>query len=165
MTQVLLLNASYVPLNIINVRRAVSLMEKGKAVAVDGIAATLRTASDTFTVPSVLIMNYYVRVPDRKAVWSKWGVLRRDNYTCVYCGHHSGNRKEFTVDHIIPKAHGGRNSWVNTACSCRSCNQRKDNRTPTGAGMRLLFEPKTPRINYLVLSGYVPKEWKLYIKT
>jgi hypothetical protein len=165
MAEVLLLNASYTPLNIISVKRAVALMEKGKAVAISGVAATLRSAKDTFTVPSVLKMNYYVRVPDKKAVWSKWGVLRRDNYTCVYCGHHSGNRKEFTIDHIIPKAHGGRNSWTNTACSCFPCNQRKDNRTPTQAGMKLLFEPKIPRVNYLVLSGHVPIDWKLYIKT
>ncbi len=141
MTQVLLLNASYVPLNIINVRRAISLMEKGKAIAVDGVATTLNTVTDTFTVPAVLKMNYYVRVPDRKAVWSKWGVLRRDNYTCVYCSHHSGNRSEFTVDHLIPKIKGGRNSWVNTACSCRPCNLRNGCITPHGAGMKLLFEP------------------------
>lgn len=153
------------PLNVINIRRAVALMLKGKAVAVSGVAKKLRTPSLIFTVPAVLRMVYYVKVPDKTAAWSKWGVLRRDNYTCVYCNYHSDHRSEFTVDHLIPKIRGGRNSWGNTACSCRPCNLRKGGRTPHQAGMKLLFEPKTPRTNYLVLSGYIPKEWKIYVKT
>ena len=94
MTQVLLLNASYMPLNVIDIRRAVALMLKGKAVAVSGIAKKLKTPSTIFTVPAVLRMVYYVKVPDKTAVWSKWGVLRRDNYTCVYCNYHSDYKSE-----------------------------------------------------------------------
>lgn len=164
MTQVLLLNASYVPLNVITPKRAFALMNKGKAVAVDGVATELRSSSQAFTIPSILRMKYYVNVPDRKAAWSKWGVMRRDNYTCVYCGYHSLTRKKFTVDHIIPKALGGKNSWSNTACACFPCNQRKGNKTLKEANMRLRFVPKIPRTSYLTLSGEMPKEWKIYIK-
>lgn len=165
MTQVLLLNSSYVPLNVITPKRALALLTKGKAVAVDGVATVLRSSTKEFAIPSVLKLKYYVRVPDRQAAWSKWGVMRRDNYTCVYCGYHSLNRTKFTVDHIIPKARGGKNSWSNTACACFPCNQRKGSRTLKEANMRLQFVPKIPRTSYLTLSGQIPTEWKIYIKT
>ena len=172
-TRVLLLNATYEPLRVIPVRRAVGLMMRGVVEGVEGVAARLRTPSTVFEVPSVLRLCYYVYVPQRGATWSRSGILTRDRYTCVYCGARVGEwrrgrvltRYDFTVDHLIPRSRGGGNTWGNTACACRWCNGRKDNRTPHEAGMRLRWEPKTPRVNYMVASGEVPAEWRLYLRT
>ena len=169
---VLLLNATYEPLRVISTRRAVSLLMRGVAEGVEGVAARLRTPSTVFEVPSVLRLRYYVNVPQRGATWSRRGVLARDDYTCVYCGVRVGERRhgriltraDFSVDHLIPRSRGGSSTWGNTACACRWCNGRKGSRTPHEAGMRLRWEPKTPRVNYLVVSGEVPAERKVYLR-
>jgi len=170
---VLLLNASYVPMRSIRVRDAVDLIMRDVVDAVDGVAARLRTPSMVFEVPSVLRLRYYANVPQRGAVWSRRGVISRDQCTCVYCGvaprdKRGGStvkRADFTVDHLVPRSKGGGNTWGNTACACRWCNHRKADRTPHEAGMKLLWEPKRPRVNYIVASGDIPDEWKIYIRS
>ena len=168
---VLLLNVGYQPLGTITIRNAVSLMMRGVVDAVDGIAARLRTPTTIFEVPSILRLRYYVSVPRRTITWSRRAVMARDNYTCVYCGLQAGtkrhgqtlNRSDFTIDHLFPLSEGGGHTWGNTACACYWCNHRKANRTPHEAGMKLLWEPKRPRTNYLVASGNIPEEWKIYL--
>ena len=172
MSQVLLLNVTYEPMRVIPVRRAVGLLMRGAAEGVEGIAARLRTPSIVFEVPAVIRLRYYVNVPQRGAMWSRRRVLTRDGYTCVYCGAHAGERHrgrvltqvDFTVEHLIPLSRGGGNTWGNTACACRWCNHRKGSRTPHEAGLRLRWEPKTPRVSYLVVSGDMPAEWKTYLR-
>ena len=122
---------------------------------------TLRSVSQTFRLPTVLRLKKYVNVPRGNVVWGKRAVLKRDNFTCIYCGEHVGSNA--TVDHIKPKSRGGLDTWTNTACACYKCNQRKGNRTPRESGMKLLWEPKIPRGDVLVLSGSIPEDWKLYI--
>jgi 5-methylcytosine-specific restriction endonuclease McrA len=170
--QVLLLNASFVPLRPISVRRAVNLMLAGKVEAVGGVAAQLRTPRTIFEVPAVLRLRYYVNVPRRGATWSRRGVLERDHWTCVYCGARPGDRqrgrtlfkRDFSVDHIVPRSRGGKNSWTNTACACQVCNRRKADRTAHEAGLKLRFAPKTPRTDYVVASGEVPVAWRHYFE-
>jgi len=72
--------------------------------------------------------------------WSRSGVLRRDNFTCSYCGSRTG----ITVDHVIPTSKGGKNTWTNTVASCDPCNQRKGDRTPQEASMILHVKPEAP---------------------
>ena len=69
------------------------------------------------------------------------------------------------MDHVIPLPRGGRSSWLNTVCACQRCNTRKGDRLPHEAGMKLRIEPKTPRINYMVLSGTVSASWKVWLET
>lgn len=172
MTNVLLLNSTWEPLGVITPRDAVCLMLRDVVEAVDGVAARLRTPRTIFEVPSVLRLRYYANVPRRRARWSLRAVLIRDRHTCIYCGARPGDKQrgrklrmaDFTVDHIIPRSRGGRNTWTNTACACRRCNGRKADRLPHEAGMRLRWEPKTPRVDYVVVSGDVPVEWKLYLE-
>ena len=74
-------------------------------------------------------------------------------------------RRDLTVDHILPLSRGGKNTWSNTACACFACNHRKGNRLPGEAGLRLLWEPKTPRTSYLAFErGSGPDSWKRYIE-
>lgn len=172
MAEVLLLNASYEPLAVITRRRAVSLLLKGRVEAACSETVEIQGAANPLPIPTVIRLRRYVNVPQRRARWSKRAILQRDKYTCVYCGLRPGDsqrgeivtQRSFTIDHILPASRGGKNSWGNTVCACANCNQRKGNRTPHEANMKLLWEPKTPRVNYLVASGETPSTWKIYLE-
>jgi 5-methylcytosine-specific restriction endonuclease McrA len=169
--RVLLLNGDYRPMGTVPVRRAAQLIIKDRVYKAEGVelAASLRTPSTIFEVPSVLILKRFVNVPHRRKKWSRRGVLERDNYTCIYCGvsaRSNGTSVDtFTIDHIIPAAQGGKSSWVNTACACYDCNHMKGNQTPTQIGFDMLWEPKTPRTNYWVASGDFPVSWKAWLNS
>jgi 5-methylcytosine-specific restriction endonuclease McrA len=173
-SRVLLLNGStWEPLAVIPLSRAINLILAGKAVAVENTGDFLRTVKQKFPVPSVIALRTYINVPRRQAHWSRKGVLMRDNYVCIYCGAMPGTlvkdkvlaRSDFTVDHIVPRSRGGKDQWTNTASACYHCNHRKGNRLPNEAGMRLRWEPKTPRTSYLVIAvGSGPDAWKRYIE-
>jgi 5-methylcytosine-specific restriction endonuclease McrA len=173
MAAILLLNASYEPLGVIPYRRAMSLMLRGRVDAATETNHNIQTASTALRIPTVLRLRRYINVPRRGAHWTRRGVLQRDGYRCVYCGVRAGEvrggqvltKQDFTIDHLIPRSRGGRNTWGNTACACPACNNRKGNRTPHEAGLTLLWEPKTPRVGYLVASGEMPAEWKVYLET
>ncbi len=172
MTGILLLNASYEPLAVITYRRALALWLKGRVEGVTPDSVELTGVASTLQIPTIIRLRRYINVPRRQARWSKRAVLQRDRFTCAYCGVRPGdlqrgqtlNRQSFTIDHILPVSRGGKNSWGNTVCACAPCNQRKGNRTPHEANMRLLWEPKTPRVNYVVASGEAPTTWKIYLE-
>lgn len=172
MGQVLLLNMSYEPLAVISQKRAASLILKNRVEAACEEATVVRGVSTTLRIPTVIRLRRYINAPRRKVAWSRWAVLQRDKYTCAYCGLRPGgkqrgrilSRYDFTVDHILSISRGGKNTWGNTICACPLCNQRKGNRMPHEANMQLGWEPKTPRINYLVLSGDIPASWKVYLE-
>jgi 5-methylcytosine-specific restriction endonuclease McrA len=172
MSQVLLLNASYEPLLVITDRRAVSLLMRGRVEAASEETIEMRSVSRTLRIPTVLRLRYYVNVPQRGRHWSRRGVLERDRYTCGYCGVRLGdkyrgrtlNRQDLTIDHVLPVSRGGKNTWSNTICACAACNHRKGDRMPHEVSMKLLWEPKMPRTTYLVASGEVPADWRIYLE-
>ncbi len=172
MPHVLLLNASYEPLAIIPQRRALSLMLRERVDAATDEMLRLAGVTDSLEIPTVVRLRRYIRVPQRGVGWTRRGVLMRDNYRCIYCQISAGEqqrgkairRNDFTIDHLIPRSRGGKNTWSNTACACSACNQRKGNRTPHEAAMSLLWEPKMPRVDYVVASGEVPTAWKIYLE-
>ncbi|WP_371500145.1 HNH endonuclease [Kitasatospora sp. NBC_00374] len=152
MRNTLVLNASYEPLTTVSLKRAVVLVLQDKAVVEQ--AHPLRVVRGTgvsIPVPRVIRLQRYVRVPFRqRAPWSRRGVLVRDQHVCAYCG-----RRASTVDHIMPKSRGGADSWLNTVAACAEDNQRKADRTPEQAGMKLLrrpFEP-TPEATLMLALG------------
>lgn len=172
--RVLLLNGStWEPLSVITVPRAINLLLAGKAVVIEESASIVRSMKDRITVPSVIALRTYINVPRRRAHWSRRGVLVRDDYTCIYCGIKPGElqrgkllaKADFTIDHILPRSRGGRDTWSNTACACSVCNHRKGDRLPHEVGMKLHWEPKTPRTSYLVIAlGTGPAVWKRYVE-
>lgn len=172
--RVLLLNGStWEPLSVITVPRAINLILAGKAVVVEQSGHFLRTVRDHYPIPSVIALRTFINVPRRRAHWSRKGVLVRDEYVCIYCGAQPGTlqrgkmlaKADFTVDHILPRSRGGKDHWTNTACACYACNHRKGDRLPNEAGMKLAWEPKTPRTSYLVIAiGSGPDAWKQYIE-
>lgn len=171
--QVLLLNGnSWEPLGIISVPRAINLLLAGKAIVIEESGKFIRTVRDKFSVPSVIALRHYINVPRRQAPWSRKGVLVRDNYTCIYCGSSPGDlvsgkilaKGMMTVDHIMPRSRGGKDTWTNTACACPRCNHRKGDKLPHEAGLKMLWEPRRPRTSYVVLEfGNEHETWKHYI--
>jgi len=142
-SKVLILNRSFVPLQVCNVRRAIILLFTGRAERVEDTVDLIRSPSIVMVIPSVIRLRRYVRQPPAQTLsFNKKNILKRDGYTCQYCGRNSG--EHMTIDHIIPRSHGGRMVWENVVGACRACNTRKGNRTPQEAGMRLLRKPTKP---------------------
>ena len=172
--RVLLLNGStWEPLDIISVPRAINLILAQKVVVVEVTGKFLRSVSRKFEIPSVIALKTYINVPRRRATWSRRAVLTRDGYKCIYCLAKPGDvvqgqvlsKNDMTIDHILPRSRGGKDVWTNTACACYLCNRRKGDRLPGEAGMKLQWEPRRPRTNYLVLEvGSGPDSWKRFVE-
>jgi 5-methylcytosine-specific restriction endonuclease McrA len=165
MTQrVLVLNASYEPLRLVSVRRAVILLLQEKAELVEALTQQLRASSFACQTPLVIRLVRYVALPRRTRLpFSRRGVLLRDRETCQYCGAQPG-RAHLTLDHVLPRAQGGRSEWENVVSACYSCNHRKGGRTPEQAGMALRSKPRQPRYAAFVLLGELERHnaWSKY---
>ncbi len=126
----------------------------------DGLS--IRSVSQSFPFPSVIRLANYIRVPYKKIELTRKNILRRDGMACQYCGTRS---PELTVDHIIPKSRGGIDSWENMVAACRECNNKKGNRSPEEAGMRLRTKPKKP--NHIIFIqqtiGKVEENWRRFL--
>lgn len=144
---VILLNVTFEALEEIPADRAVVLLLSGDAEMVQPHPTGFRVHSKhlSLELPSVIRLNRYVmvnyqeRIVDEHSRASFPAVLRRDKHQCGYCGEFAA-----TVDHILPKSRGGTENWHNTIAACSSCNNRKADRTPEEAGMKLLWAPKVP---------------------
>lgn len=146
--RITLLNATYETLSTnVSVQRAVRLVFLGKAEVVEADdMVVIRCASGaTWPMPKVLRLIRIVKVAYEKLYGpppvSKHGVLSRDHRRCAYCGASGAS----TVDHVIPRSRGGRTSWANLVAACQGCNNRKRNRTPAEAGMKLRVTPYAPK--------------------
>lgn len=165
MDQVLVLNATYEPLSVISLRRAVLLLVKEKAEIVEAAQARLRSEKQSLPVPLVIRLVYYVRLPRRFALpLSRRTVLARDHYTCQYCGACPG-KSALTIDHVLPRSRGGPTTWENVVTACDTCNRRKGSRTPEEARMPLKRAPFQPRYLALTLiaGASPPDAWGKYM--
>jgi 5-methylcytosine-specific restriction endonuclease McrA len=161
--RVLVLNATYEPINVCTVRRAVVLLLKEKAVLLEGGTARLHSETSTIARPVVIRLVTYVKVPrdaHRRKI-TRRAVFARDSWTCQYCG----SRSNLTVDHVIPRSKGGSSSWENIVASCAPCNRRKGDRTPLQAGMHPRRIPRSPRAEIFihVASPTIPAAWLAYL--
>jgi 5-methylcytosine-specific restriction endonuclease McrA len=160
---VLVLNATYEPINVCTIRRAVVLLLKEKAEVIEHGEFELHSASTTLRRPVVIRLISYVRVPrdtHRRKI-TRRAVFARDNWTCQYCG----SRTNLTVDHVIPRSKGGSSTWENIVASCAPCNRRKGSELPRQAGMELAQQPKVPSPNVFihVASPTIPTAWLQYL--
>ncbi len=138
---VLVLNANFEPINVCDTRRAVSLIMTGKASLVLNGRGEIKTVSRAFPRPSIIRLDRMVKRPRPRVKLTKREILRRDNYTCQYCGQHV---PYLTVDHVVPRHLGGEQTWDNLTTACPTCNHRKGGRTLEQAHMRLLRWPAEP---------------------
>jgi len=165
MHEVLVLNSNYEPLNVCNMRRAITLLLLGKAEVLEHRHAPVATVSGPYKAPSVLKMRYQVRRPMPQLRLSRHSVLARDGYTCQYCGLRG---KDLTIDHVLPKWAGGPHTWDNLVACCRRCNLKKADKTPQQAHMKLARKPKRPHfVPYLSLPLYLKAqgkdEWRMFL--
>jgi 5-methylcytosine-specific restriction endonuclease McrA len=163
MQQVLVLNASYEPLNVCSLRRAHVLVYKGKAEVIEQLEKPLRSAVDTFPWPHVIRLVAYVRVPrsvQRKI--SRRALFARDGWRCVYCGTTGGR---LTLDHVVPRSRGGDSVWENVVTSCAPCNLRKGNRLLEEVKMELRSPPRPPApVLFIRLAAQkIPTGWEPYL--
>ena len=161
MSKVLVLNASYEPLNITSWRRAIVLLLKGKA---EQLEHNERILYADVPFPTVIRLRYYVRVPYKEIPLTRRNILERDRNTCQYCG----VKEQLTLDHIIPRSRGGGDTWENLVGACVRCNVKKGNRNPKEANMNLLSKPRRPHSSLhfeLIKStrGDRNQEWKKYV--
>lgn len=160
---VLVLNCSWMAVNVASVRRAIALVyqDHARVVATEDFATytftdwlvrsatvgpespAVHTVSFRFCVPDVIVLRAYNHFHRKEVPFSRRSLFERDRLRCQYCGRRV-RRSDFTVDHVVPRSQGGRNTWDNLVLACVPCNLRKGNRTPEEANMPLLRRPRKP---------------------
>jgi 5-methylcytosine-specific restriction endonuclease McrA len=160
---VLVLNATYEPINVCTVRRAAVLLLKSKAEIVEHSAWALRSEHTSIPRPVVIRLVTYVRVPrdtHRRKI-TRRAVFARDDWTCQYCG----SRSNLTVDHVIPRSKGGSSTWENIVASCAPCNRRKGDHLPHQIRMHPRRKPGTPQphVFIAVATPTIPPAWRQWL--
>lgn len=169
--KVLVLNKCWTPINTITLRDAITLVfsehddgvPKARIIEPESYSAmtwqdwsnlrpsvnddAIRSANLEFRVPEIILLSHYDKMPKPRVHFSRRTLFKRDKHTCQFCGKRPRN-DEWTVDHIIPRAQGGKTTWENCVLACYKCNSKKANRTPKQAGMTLLSEPTKPDLRY-----------------
>jgi len=158
----LVLNATYEPLCVVPVRRAVVLVLKEKADVLHDTGAVLHAERISFPTPSVIRLRYFVKVPFRaRAALNRRAVFARDNHRCQYCGRTAEN-----IDHVVPRSRGGEHVWENVVAACRPCNTKKEDRLLQEVGLSLIRTPAAPReLSWIVVAfGTVHPHWEPYLQ-
>ena len=163
---VLVLNASYEPINVCAARRAIVLVLKGVAMAEEENGHFLHAARVAMRVPSVIRLLEYRRIPHQTRALSRKNILLRDRNTCQYCSLVLASG-ELTLDHVVPRSRGGLSTWENLVACCYQCNNRKGDRTPEEAGIKLARRPRpftlyTSR-QLMRLIGHRDEKWRKYL--
>lgn len=142
---VLVISATYEPLQRIGWQRAIQLWYAGRVEVVEAYPdRIIRSVSMAIRMPAVVRFGRARPVRRRKARFSRRNVFARDRGCCQYCKKRL-TLKEATYDHVVPRCRGGRTHWENIVISCRTCNQLKGGRMPDMAGMYPACEPVKPR--------------------
>jgi 5-methylcytosine-specific restriction endonuclease McrA len=161
MSRSLVLNASFEPLCVVSSRRALVLVLAERAEMVHSSDGCFRSERLSLPEPSVVRLARYVKVPyQTRVALNRRAVFARDGHRCQYCGAAAEN-----IDHVVPKSRGGPHTWENVVASCRSCNARKEDRTPHEAGLVLRSAPTQPRHRMwaLIAGGAVRPDWEPYL--
>ncbi|MGH9395167.1 MAG: HNH endonuclease [Terriglobales bacterium] len=166
LSPVLVLNATYEPINVCAARRALVLVLKGVARAEEVHAHHLRASRIHYPVPSVIRLLDYRRIPHRSRALSRQNILLRDRNTCQYCGEVCATQA-LTLDHVVPRSRGGKSAWENLVACCHACNHRKGDRLAPEAGMKLLREPRPFTLHtsrHLIrMMGRSDEKWRKYL--
>lgn len=163
---VLVLNATYEPINVTAVRRAMVLLLKGVAQAEEMHSSEVHSAAHAHKVPSVIRLLAYRHIPQQSRALSRKNILLRDRNTCQFCGRIFPS-SELTLDHVVPRSRGGRSSWENLVACCYRCNNSKGDRTPEEAGLKLARRPRPFTLHtsrqLMRLIGHRDERWRKYL--
>jgi 5-methylcytosine-specific restriction endonuclease McrA len=128
-----------------NARRALVLLDRGKAELIENGRGYIRTPTTRYELPSVIRLIYLIRRPRPQGRLTRRDIFLRDKYSCQYCGQQT---RELTLDHVMPRHRGGVHTWENVVAACKGCNHRKAGRTPEEARMLLRHQPYMPTYSY-----------------
>lgn len=188
---VLVLNKHYMPLRIIDVKRAMCMLcrelaevisfEQGQYYNYDfeswrDISQLKRsfepqehdwisTVNFHIAVPRIVRLLFYDRLPRTDVKFNRRNIFARDGNRCQYCGKKFPTT-ELSLDHVIPKSCGGTATWENLVCACTSCNAKKGGRPSKQAGLTLIRQPTKPKRNptvHLHLSSERYHSWKQFL--
>ena len=157
----LVLNATYEPLCVVPLRRAVVLVLAEKAIVVEATDSVMHSERLAVPVPTVVKLARYVRVPYRREVpLTRRAVLERDAHRCVYCA-----AKADTIDHVRPRSRGGGHVWTNVVAACARCNHRKGDKLLAELGWHLSVAPAQPPATIAVVMGWSARDpsWQPYL--
>ena len=158
------LDSSFRPIEVIDALEALVLCIIGKAKAVEIYGQKIRSATCSFDLPAVIVLNRYVKFRFGVSSANRKNILWRDENRCQYCAK-VFPEVELTMDHILPRSRGGINSWKNLVTACKKCNQKKGAKTPREANMYPIKEPKVPRLSILrnLSESQVSDLWQDYL--
>lgn len=158
MEKVLVLNSDYTPLNVTNVLRGFNLVNRGKAEILKSSDTPLFSGIKKFIRPLIIRLLNYVKFRPKSIRITRQRIFTRDGHTCTYCG----SKKNLTIDHIIPKSRGGKNTWTNMVTCCSGCNRYKGDKTPEEVGYSLNIKPFEPSIFSSVVNQSIESIWSDY---
>lgn len=191
-SSVLVLNRFYTAIHVVSARRAFSLLckEAAEVVAVEENRFStynlrtwkevsefrarfegtnhgdwVHTVSFDILVPRVIRLLVYDKFPEKTVKFNRRNIFARDENRCLYCGRRFPT-SELSLDHVIPKAYGGKTTWENIVCACTACNKKKGGRTPKEAHMTLIRKPAMPKrspIIALKLRSEKYQSWKQFV--
>jgi 5-methylcytosine-specific restriction endonuclease McrA len=161
----LVLNASFEPLGVVPLPRAVVLVLADKASVIEEDKdSTINSKSFSMCAPTVIRLNKFVHVPYRrhKIALNRKNLCERDDYTCAYCGTYGD-----TIDHVVPRFLGGENSWENVVAACKKCNGKKGHKTLAQLGWKLDFTPyePSPTAGLVIALANAEEAWVPYLAT
>ena len=161
-SRVLVLNQDFSPLMVCSVERAFILVYLKKSELVrPANGHKLHSVTATFPMPSVIRLNRYVNAPYKGVNLTRQNIFKRDNNECQYCG----TKKELTIDHVTPRARGGKDTWTNLVTACKKCNAKKGDYSPEEANMPLRRKPFKPSYSIFLrdhLNG-TANEWDAFL--
>lgn len=163
----LVLDQSYRPHRVISWQRAIMMIFQDKVEVLEEYDEDIRSVSITIKMPAVIRLLNRITGRKKAVKFSRINVATRDDFRCQYCGDKHPLSK-LTYDHVVPRAQGGRTTWENIVMACYGCNERKGNRTPSRAGMKLRKEPVKPKSLPVVVfridpQATLPEQWVNWI--
>lgn len=161
----LVLNYDYSPLNFSSMRKVINKVLMEKVEVISNWDEAIKYGNGEFQIPSVVRLKYYIRWVPKNKRFSRGGMLRRDLYTCQYCGK-ALMPSEATIDHVVPQCKGGQTNWLNCVTACKTCNNIKSSKTIEEAGLQLISKPYIP--NTQIFGEYhriyeKHKDWSMYL--
>ncbi|MHC4637606.1 MAG: HNH endonuclease [Planctomycetota bacterium] len=188
---VLVLNKHYMPIRIVGARRAFSFLFRDIAEVVsleEGSYSNynfqswcevsqfkrsfeadshdwVATVNFHIAVPRIIRLLFYDRLPRGEVKFNRRNIFARDKNHCQYCGKKFPT-SELSLDHVMPRSVGGKNTWENIVCACVTCNIKKGGHTPKQAHMTLITKPVKPKRNPLLhihLKHQRYKSWKQFL--
>lgn len=186
-TNVLVLNRFYMAIRVVNVRRALTLLYRQCAEVIDMDVGQyvsydfdswcelsqltsidkqpgeeyLQAVGFELQVPRIARLTRFDKMPMQTVRFNRKNLFARDEHTCQYCGRVEPTHK-LSLDHVIPRSHGGPTTWENIVCCCLRCNSRKGGRTPKQARMKLLSHPAKPRVSPILIQSINDPRYEIW---